>query len=105
MISQIRSTALYVEINQGGRVDRVNHSDLRVGSDKLRADDLKERLQILVDFRQPLSELPDDDPDKTTDPALPFLFWDQGDLVGRSCLIKAVSWDGQRFTVSIERVR
>ncbi|KKK74697.1 hypothetical protein LCGC14_2881190, partial [marine sediment metagenome] len=40
-------------------------------------------------------DLPDDDPDKTTDPARPDLFWDAGDLVGRAVVVTDVTVTGR----------
>ncbi len=102
-VSGIVTTAEHVEINNGGKLGRVLHSDLRVGSNALKSEDMKARLQNFLDVRIPLADLPDDDPDKTTDPARPDLFWDKGDLVGRGCVITDVFWDGERFGVSIRR--
>ncbi len=89
---------------------RVLYSDLRLGSNALKSDDMKVRLQNFLDVRQALSTLPDDDPDKTIDPERPDLFWDPpgdptGDLVGRGCVITDVFWDGTRFVLTISRAR
>ena len=62
-----------------------------------------ERAQQLIDFRQPLADLPADDPDKTTDPATPFLFWDGTDIVARSAVLENVSWDGESLQFTVRR--
>lgn len=68
---------------------------------------LKVALQDWLDVRQPISDLPDDDPDKTTDPARPDLFWDGGDLVGRGVLVTdvTITGAGQNVEVSVSLVR
>ena len=69
-----------------------------------RLNKFAERAQDLIDFRQPLDTLPDDDPDKTIDPARPDLFHDGGDLVGRSVIISDVSFtDRLNFTLTRAR--
>ncbi len=69
-------------------------------------------LQDRLDFRQPLTDLPDGvdtgdepdniDPDRTIDPARPDLFWQVIDgvtyLVGRS-ILATVIWDGSRYVL------
>jgi hypothetical protein len=64
------------------------------GNRAAKAAALKIALQDWLDVRQPISGLPSDDPDKTTDPARPDLFWDNGDLVGRSVLVTSVTITG-----------
>lgn len=67
--------------------------------------------QDWLDTRQPLSELPDEDPDKTIDPARPDLFWEERDgityLVGRSVLA-VVTFSGQganlEYSIGLRRV-
>lgn len=50
-------------------------------------------LQALLDTRIPIANLPVDDPDKTTNPNRPDLFWAGTNLVGRSTLV-TVTWTG-----------
>jgi len=67
--------------------------------------------QDWLDNRQPLSELPDDDPDKYTDPARPDLFWEERDgvtyLVGRAVLA-TVTYSGHganiEYSIGLRRV-
>jgi hypothetical protein len=72
---------------------------------------LIELLQNLLDKKQRRNQLPQDDPDKTTDPGLPWLFWEgtggQGMLVSREILVVAAPWneDLQRFDVRLKRNR
>ncbi len=71
---------------------------------------LKELLQEDLTFRQLVRDLPNDDPDKTTDPALgERLFWEgQGakrELVSRSTIVESVVWDGERYVFTMRRAR
>lgn len=67
--------------------------------------------QDWLDARQPIVDLPDDDPDKYTDPARPDLFWEERDgityLVGRSVLA-TVTYSGQganiEYSIELRRV-
>ena len=62
-----------------------------------------------MDVRQKLNTLPNDDPDKTTDPNTSTLFWDgpgapgQTDLVGRSVEI-TIEWTGREYITSLRRL-
>lgn len=63
---------------------------------------LETALQAFLDVRIPLSELPDDDPDKHTDPARPDLFWVGGYLVGRAVKVTVeVQGIGAAATVNV----
>ena len=68
------------------------------------AERMAQRLQFLVDEHILLSDLDDDDPDKTTDPGLPGLFWETigGDvfLTGRPFNVD-VTWNGSFYRVII----
>ena len=71
---------------------------------------LKNLLQEDLTFRQRVRDLPDDDPDKTTDPALgERLFWEgQGnnrELVARSTIVESCVWDGERYVFTMRRAR
>ena len=67
-------------------------------------------IQDSHDERTTLNQLPVDDPDRTTDPARPELFWDgpgqpgNTDLVSRSSIYK-VFWDGARYQYTSVRAR
>lgn len=67
----------------------------------------RERLEAFVqqwlDVRQPIADLPDDDPDKYTDPGRLDLFWDGGDLVGRAVKV-TVEYDGTTLNIGLQRV-
>ncbi len=78
-------------------------------------------LQDILDVRQKLNTLPGGspavrDPARTTDPALPWLFWDPSaiegggnlantDLVGRSVIVENVVWNGSEYVGTLRRVR
>lgn len=63
-----------------------------------------ERANELLTYRQPIASLPDDDPDKTTDPNnYPKAYWDGTDLCSRSITISDVTFSAQTglsFTIS-----
>ncbi len=58
-------------------------------------------LQQQVDIKQQRSSLPNDDPDKTTNPDRADLFWDGPDLVGRAITV-SVTWTGSEYVVSVK---
>jgi hypothetical protein len=67
-----------------------------------------QRANDLLTFRQPISGLPDDDPDKTTDPNdYPWLYWDAGDLCSRTVTVSDATYDNQTKVLSftISRVK
>ena len=110
-IRGIRSGADFVELNVGGTVTNVLEGDVvGVGTKEETAAAFIPFLQDILDKRQKLNTLPNDDPDRSTDPAKPFLFWDgpgqpgNTDLVSRSVLVKNVIWDGTNYAVTLERV-
>jgi hypothetical protein len=89
----------------------VQHADLVERSGKKQEEELRELLQRPYEESIPITELPLDDPDRGTDPALDSIYWsnDRGDktvelidkthLWSRSCEI-SVRWDGTVFQVS-----
>ena len=71
---------------------------------------LKELVQEDLTFRQRVRDLLDDDPDKTTDPALgERMFWEghgaKRELVSRSTIVEDCVWDGERFVFMMRRAR
>lgn len=62
-----------------------------------------------LDVRQRLNTLPNDDPDRTTDPGREDLFWDgpgapgTTDLVSRSVEI-TIEWTGSDYVTSLRRL-
>ncbi len=73
-------------------------------------EEFKLLLQGFIETRQRLNTLPRDDPDRDTDPALPYLFWDglgqlgNTDLVGRCVEVVDVIWDGTKANVPLKRL-
>lgn len=67
------------------------------------ASQMTTELQSKLDFRQLLTGLPLDDPDRTIDPARGDLFWMDVDgdryLVGREGIV-TVTWDGTQYIPS-----
>ena len=100
----LKSTGSYIEIDIGTGPQRLMFADFR-GSRVNKANALKAALQALIDFRQPIADLPDDDPDKTaTNAQLAAenggrMFKDGSDLVSRSNIIEDVFWDGETYSV------
>ena len=79
--------------------------------DQAKADSMAVFIQEeFLDTRQKLNTIPNDDPDRTTDPARADLFWDgpgspgQTDLVGRSVEI-TITWTGSLpYVVELQRL-
>ncbi len=112
----ITVTDSYIEINIGGRVARIDYADLPGNTPVQLANALKLLLQAEIDTRIPLTDLPDDEPTKTVNPAAPNFFWgrangsihanpNQNDhLIARDTVVTEVVWDGTRYVVSQVRV-
>lgn len=119
----IIATDTYTEINVGGRVARINHTDLGPGGQAKLALVLKELLQAEIDTRIPLADLPDgsdpligDEPTRTVNPDLTNFFWGDSNgivqnnpnrndhLIARDTVVTDVVWDGTRYVVSQVRV-
>lgn len=71
---------------------------------------LKAAVQEDLTVRQRVRDLPDDDPDKTTDPALgERMFWEgrgiNRELVSRSTIVEDVTWDGERYFFIVREAR
>lgn len=75
------------------------------GTREEQADMLAGGLQEFLDFRQRRNELPPDDPDRTTDPSRPDLFWEGQFLVSRPVTITEAVWDEAQgiFRVGLQR--
>ncbi len=83
------------DINTMGRELKILFADIPGnGWPKRRLDKLVEDIQSFLDVLTPLQDLPDDDPDKTTDPGLATLFWDGPNLVARHTTVSAKVVDG-----------
>lgn len=109
-VRAVRAGADFVEINDGGRVHRVTEADVAPGSKENMAQAILALLQEQLTVRQRLRDLPDDDPDKTTDPARgEKLFWEgqnaNRELVGRSVIVESITWDGGRYVPTLRRAR
>ncbi len=73
----------------------------RVDGDEV-AGLVQDLLQGSQEFRQALSSLPSDDPDKTTDPARSDLFYDGQFLVSRPVLV-FFTWDGSEYHIVLRK--
>jgi len=98
-VTSIEITDTYIRVRKSGDEFYFEFADFPggVNTPQKRVDHIMTNGQRWLDTRQKLSDLPADDPDKTTDPGLPTLFWEgQGgnaELVGRSIVIENVTWD------------
>ena len=116
MPHSLKSTDTFVEVNVGGTITRINHSDLGAGGQKNLNDSMRDFLQAAIDVRIPIADLPDDEPTKTVNPDAPNFFWgdsngvvqhnaDKNDhLIARDTVVTEVVWDGVRYVVSQVRV-
>ncbi|KKL67496.1 hypothetical protein LCGC14_2134420 [marine sediment metagenome] len=112
----ITATDTFTEINVGGRVGRINHTDLGAGGQAKLALVLKGLLQAEIDVRILRDDLPDDEPTKTVNPDAPNFFWGDSNgviqnnpnrnnhLIARDTVVTEVVWDGTRYVVSQVRV-
>lgn len=104
-----------IQVTLGSRVVSVQREEVRT---RVRPQDrndvaalaaqMTRELQAAVDEpNMPVADLPLDDPDRTTDPALPNQFWQEIDgvmwSVARSALV-TVSHDGHGFSMAWEVV-
>ena len=109
-VRAVRAGADFVEINDGGRIMRVTEADVAPGSKEKMAAAILALLQEQLTVRQRVRDLPDGDPDKTTDPARgEKLFWEgQGanrELVSRTVIVESVVWDGTVYVPTLRRAR
>jgi hypothetical protein len=72
----------------------------RVDGDEV-AGLMQDLLQGMMEFRQSRNSLPDEDPDKATDPARPDLFWDGQFLVSRPVLVE-FTWNASETQYEIK---
>jgi len=112
----IIATSTFTEINVGGRVGRINHTDLGAGGQAKLVLVLKDLLQAEIDVRIPLADLPDDESTKTVNPDAPNFFWGDSDgvvqnnpnrndhLIARDTVVTDVAWDGTRYVVTQVRM-
>ncbi len=120
----IKSTTEYIEMSKSGKKTlRLNYADLPPGSDRKKADYIKEQFQALHDTRIPLADLPDgsdpligDEPARTVNPDRPDFFWGDENgiahpevpilnthLIARDWIETDCRWDGERFVTSGRR--
>ena len=123
MPHSLKSTDTFVEVNVGGTITRINHSDLGAGGQKNLNDSMRDFLQAAIDVRIPLVDLPDgsdplvgDEPTRTVNPNAPNFFWGDSNgvvqnnpnrnnyLIERDTVVTEVVWDGTRYIVSQVRV-
>lgn len=112
----VTSTATSITVCRDGFTCReVLYSQLRNGSDNLRAEQVRAVLQSFVDLRLRIDTLPLDDPDRGTDPGMRSLFWGDADgnpangvdathLIGRGCLIEDVHWVDGQIVLTIRQI-
>lgn len=110
MIRRDRSTSNGADLEfTGGTVINFQFSGVQFPPGSADAIEMvRATIQNQLDERQKLNTLPNDDPDRQSDPGLPNLFWDgpgqpgNTDLVSRS-LIVTVTWDGEKYQFSCRR--
>lgn len=108
-VRSVKPTSTFVEINDGGRVIRFGEADVPAGSKEKMAIAIQALLQEGLTKRQKVRDLPDDDPDKTTDPAMgEQMFWEgrggNRELVSRSVIVTVV-WNGEVYYPTVRRAR
>lgn len=91
-----KSFQVNIEVPKGAECDKA------VGTELAAAATVK--LQELLDFCRPISSLPDDDPDKLTDPKLAdpdhkSMYYDGFDLCSRTVVV-AITWDGREYNLA-----
>jgi len=94
-VSQTMQTPDEFCIDLGGGPGCEVFANLANGSVAKKAAELEERLQARIDFKQALSGLPLDDPDRASDPSAAEIFW--GDLDGKKTALLPLS---QTFLIS-----
>lgn len=113
-VRAITVTDTFVEINDGGTVLHFEFADFppSAGDNVARQNHVIQHVQeSFLDTRIKLKDLPADDPYKTTDPALPHIFWEgtggNTELVARSVVIENVVYDDTQLpplTFSLRRI-
>lgn len=108
-ISLVRATDTFIEFDKGGNLLHIEYADIPGNNINARIDNLKAIAQSYLDRRQALADLPGDDPDKTTNPNRPDLFWGRSDgtvhpnpaqndhLISRPVTLVDLTFDGVRF--------
>lgn len=96
-IQKVEITDNLIRLSLGGKKVEVVYDSISGKMSQAKASKIKTALQDLIDLRIPIASLPDDDPDKTTDPANDAMFWDGTDLVSRNCIVVSITWDGSNI--------
>ena len=92
-------TDTYVELDLGGNILHFDFADFppSASTNEVRQQHIIDQAQLWFDTRIKLKDLPADDPNKTTDPAMPHLFWEgtggNAELVSRNLVIENVVYD------------
>ncbi len=109
-VRAISAGADFVEIDVGGRSLRVSEADVAPGSKNKMALAIRTLLQEQLTTRVKVRDLPNNDPDKTTDPVAVHgeaMFWEGAggnkDLVSRAVIVEDVVWDGERYVPTLRR--
>lgn len=111
LVNKVIVTSTFIEIYKASNhFVHLDFAGIILPDSQEKADEIARFIQEeYLDVRQRLNTLPNDDPDRQADPALPILFWDgpgspgQTDLVGRSVLITVV-WTGSEYIPRLVRI-
>lgn len=95
-----------LRILSSGGIHTIMYDDIPGSSwNQNRLNKFVARANELMTYRQPLSSLPDGDPDKTTDPDnYPWLFWDSGDLCSRTIEVSDATFIDGTLNFTVKRV-
>jgi hypothetical protein len=108
IISDTSGVLLHVDAN---KFVFIPYSSLSGVTREEQGDEIVSRLQGFMDGRQKRNTLPQDDPDRSVDPAQPWLFWEgtggQTELVSREILVIGASWIDatSSFSIGLRRNR
>ena len=83
----------------GQTVNYVVNTNNLTGSPAVRRETVRAALQTRFDNRILLTDLPSDDPDKTTDPNRPDIFW--SDSTGNAAAATKTHCTSRSYTVSV----
>ena len=106
-VSSITNSGEFQIINTGSKT--IDTSTIKIAGpngQQGKNDRIKAGLQILLDKMTPLTDLPVEDANKTTDPATNREFWDAGgvNLVTRTVEVTDVIYDGAKYVLSLSAV-
>jgi len=111
-VHRIESTATHVRLWKDKNVSSRTEIDIvqmlidqgGAGNELKVAGVIKQLLQDSLDLTVARNTLPGDDPDKTTNPDLPWHFWAGGNITFRGVLVVDVVWDGTTYGVTLKRL-